>query len=180
MANEKFVKFAKEKNWKKLAKIGTKENLQDVIDVAEACGFGRSEEARNILIDILVRPEREAKIAAIKDQEYTGKAIQPKLKVTCDGWALARNRDYTVAYTNNKTIGQAVVTIIGKGNYYGIKVTSFKINPKKMPSLSLKPGKKSLTVNWKAEKNIDGYEIEYSLKKDFKGSKIQKVKKAKI
>ena len=66
MANEKFVKFAKEKNWKKLAKIGTKKNLQDVIDVAEACGYGRSEEARNILIDILARPEREAKVAAVK------------------------------------------------------------------------------------------------------------------
>ena len=36
MANEKFVKFAKEKNWKKLAKIGTKKNLQDVIDVYQA------------------------------------------------------------------------------------------------------------------------------------------------
>ena len=66
MANEKFIKFAKEKNWKKLAKIGTKKNLQDVIDVAEACGYGRSEEARNILIDILARPEREAKVAAVK------------------------------------------------------------------------------------------------------------------
>ena len=66
MANEKFVKFAKEKNWKKLAKIGTKKNLQDVIDVAEACGYGRSEEARNILIDILARPEREGKVAAVK------------------------------------------------------------------------------------------------------------------
>ena len=66
MANEKFIKFAKEKDWKKLAKIGTKKNLQDVLDVAEACGYGRSEEARNILIDILARPEREAKIAAIK------------------------------------------------------------------------------------------------------------------
>ena len=66
MANDKFIKFAKEKNWKKLAKIGTKKNLQDEIDAAEACGYGRSEEARNILIDILARPEREAKIAAIK------------------------------------------------------------------------------------------------------------------
>jgi hypothetical protein len=34
--------------------------------VAEACGTGRSEEARNILIDILARPEREAKVAAVK------------------------------------------------------------------------------------------------------------------
>ena len=66
MANEKYIKMAKEKNWKKLAKIGQKKDLQDVADVAEACGYGRAEEARNILIDIMARPEREAKIAAIK------------------------------------------------------------------------------------------------------------------
>lgn len=66
MANEKYIKMAKEKNWKKLAKIGQKKDLQDVADVAEACGMGRAEEARNILIDILARPEREAKIAAVK------------------------------------------------------------------------------------------------------------------
>lgn len=66
MANEKYLKYVQEKNWKKLAKIGGKKNIADVIDVAEACGQGRMEEARNILIDILARPERECKIAAIK------------------------------------------------------------------------------------------------------------------
>lgn len=66
MANEKYMKYVQEKNWKKLAKIGSKKNVNDAVEVAEACGHGRMEEARNILIDILARPERECKIAAIK------------------------------------------------------------------------------------------------------------------
>ena len=66
MANEKYTKWVTEKKWKKLARHGQKKNIQEAIDVAEACAGGRSEEARNILIDILARPEREAKVAAIK------------------------------------------------------------------------------------------------------------------
>ena len=62
----KYDKLVAEKNWKKLAKLGQKKNVQDAVEVAEACGAGRSEEARNILIDILARPEREAKAAAVK------------------------------------------------------------------------------------------------------------------
>ena len=62
----KYDKLVAEKNWKKLAKLGQKKDVAEAIAVAEACGTGRSEEARNILIDILARPEREAKVAAIK------------------------------------------------------------------------------------------------------------------
>ena len=62
----KYDKLVADKNWKKLAKLGQKKDVQDAVEVAEACGAGRSEEARNILIDILARPEREAKVAAIK------------------------------------------------------------------------------------------------------------------
>ncbi len=66
MANEKYVKMVAEKNFKKLGKLSEKKNVQEAIDVAEACGTGRSEECRNILTDILARPEREAKLAAAK------------------------------------------------------------------------------------------------------------------
>ena len=62
----KYDKLVAEKNWKKLAKLGQKKNVEEAVAVAEACGTGRSEEARNILIDILARPEREAKVAAVK------------------------------------------------------------------------------------------------------------------
>ena len=33
--------------------------------------------------------------------------------------------------------------------------------------------------SWKKDKNVDGYQIEYSLKKNFKGSKKVTIKKAK-
>ena len=62
----KYDKLVAEKNWKKLARLGEKKNVEEAVAVAEACGAGRSEEARNILIDILARPEREAKVAAVK------------------------------------------------------------------------------------------------------------------
>ena len=62
----KYDKLVADKNWKKLSKLGEKKDVAEAVAVAEACGTGRSEEARNILIDILARPEREAKVAAIK------------------------------------------------------------------------------------------------------------------
>ena len=67
MANEKYVKMVAAKKWAKLTRHGTKKkDVQIAIDVAEACSTGRSEECRNILTDILARPEREAKVAAVK------------------------------------------------------------------------------------------------------------------
>lgn len=50
--------------------------------------------------------------------------------------------------------------------------------PKGVNLSSLKAGKKELTVKWKKGSDIDGYEIEYSLKKTFKGAKKVTVSKA--
>ena len=44
---------------------------------------------------------------------------------------------------------------------------------------SLKAGKQELTVKWKKGTDNDGYEIEYGLKKSFKGAKKVTVTKAK-
>lgn len=66
MANEKYTKLVAEKNFKKLARHGMKKSASIAVEVAEACGAGRSEECRNILTDLLTRPEREVKVAAVK------------------------------------------------------------------------------------------------------------------
>lgn len=121
----------------------------------------------------------DAKISAIRDQEYTGKAVRPELTVKVNGRTLIPDLDYTVSFSNNKNIGKATAKITGIGSYSGTKSASFKIIPKKVAVSSLKPGKKSLTFKWKAGKGIDGYEIEYGLKKDFKGSKKITVSRAK-
>ena len=40
--------------------------MDEVIAVASACGKEKCEEAYNILVDIMARPETEAKIAGVK------------------------------------------------------------------------------------------------------------------
>ena len=123
----------------------------------------------------------KAKISA-EDQEYTGKEIKPKLTVKLNGKKLKEKKDYTAAFKFNKDIGKATVTITGTGDYTGTATGSFLIIPKKVgsPKLTAEKGKKdALTLSWKAGKGIDGYEIEYGLKKDFKGAKKIKVKGAK-
>ena len=123
----------------------------------------------------------KAKISP-EDQEYTGKEIKPKLTVKLNGKKLKEKKDYTAAFKFNKDIGKATVTITGTGDYTGTATGSFLIIPKKVgsPKLTAEKGKKdALTLSWKAGKGIDGYEIEYGLKKDFKGAKKITLKGAK-
>jgi len=61
-----YAKLIQAKKWKKLAKVGQGKKMDEVIAVAAACGNERCEEAYNILVDIMARPETEAKIAGIK------------------------------------------------------------------------------------------------------------------
>ena len=120
----------------------------------------------------------KAKIIPINDQVYTGKEIKPKLTVIVNGERLVLNTDYAVTYSNNRDVGKATVTIIGIGNYTGTNTASFTIIPKRATLLSLKAGKRSLTVKWKKMTDIDGYEIQYSPNKDFTGAKKVTINKA--
>ena len=117
----------------------------------------------------------------VEGQVYTGKAIKPKLTVKVDGTELTPDTDYTVEYKNNKKVGVATVTVTGTGNYTGMAQATFKINPAEVKSPSVTAGKKKLTVKWKYDKknDYDGYEIEYSLKKNFKNAKTVTIKKPK-
>ncbi len=120
----------------------------------------------------------KAKVTAIKAQVYTGKTIKPTVIVKYDNKKLTIDKDYTITYKNNKKIGKATVTITGKGNFTGKKTVKFDIIPKAVKLSSLTAGKKELTVKWAKGSGITGYEIQYSLKKNFKDAKIVTVKKA--
>ena len=66
---------------------------------------------------------------------YTGSAIKPVPTVKVSGKTLVKDRDYTVAYSANKAIGTAKVTVTGKGNYKGKLTAAFKITAPTIPSL---------------------------------------------
>ncbi|MCR5145583.1 MAG: fibronectin type III domain-containing protein [Lachnospiraceae bacterium] len=60
--------------------------------------------------------------------EYTGELITPSPKVVLGSKTLTEGTDYTVNYANNMNAGDASLTIIGCGNYYGTKSQSFAIS----------------------------------------------------
>ena len=120
----------------------------------------------------------KAKVSDVKDQVYTGKKIIPKVIVKLDGKKLKTGKDYKLSYKNNKNIGAASVIVTGIGNYTGKQTVSFNIIPKPVTLSSVKAGKKQLTVNWKKTSGITGYEIQYGLKKDFKGAQSITIKGA--
>ncbi len=68
-----------------------------------------------------------AEIAPISPCLLKNGKAEPALKVTFKGSALVADRDYTVAYANNKKAGTGSVVIKGKGNFTGERSVSFKI-----------------------------------------------------
>ncbi len=80
-----------------------------------------------------------------------------------------------------KACGKAVITINAAGNNSykaATKKVTVTVAPKKMTLSSVKSSaKKTLTVKWKSDKKADGYQIQYSTSKKFKGAKTVDIKK---
>lgn len=79
----------------------------------------------------------KAKVASISNQTFSGKEKKPSVKVTYNGKTLVKAKDYKVAYSNNKNIGTAKVTITGIGSYKGKVTKTFKIIVKKNASYTI-------------------------------------------
>lgn len=59
---------------------------------------------------------------------YTGNNIEPSVTVTSkETGLLTKDTDYTVSYSNNKDVGQATITVEGKGKYSGSRQITFYI-----------------------------------------------------
>lgn len=111
---------------------------------------------------------------------YTGKAQTPSVTVTDTNGQIVAATNYTVSYANNKNVGRATVTVTGKGNYTGTISATFDIVPKGTKLSKVKALKKSMSVKWKKQtKQTNGYEVQYSMNKNFDGAKIKAVKKNK-
>lgn len=67
---------------------------------------------------------------SIGNYTYMGKAITPTISNVVYGkTSLKENADYIVKYINNVNAGTANIKIIGKANYVGQIIKTFKINP---------------------------------------------------
>ncbi len=66
-------------------------------------------------------------VSPIKEQVYTGAAIQPNVKIADKGTVLAEGTDYSLTYVSNINIGTATVIITGEGKYTGSRTVNFEI-----------------------------------------------------
>jgi len=114
----------------------------------------------------------------VTDQVVTGKALKPAVTVVLNKKTLRAGKDYKVSYKANKAVGTATVTVTGMGGYAGTATGSFAINPKPVRGLKLEAGAKRLTASWKKDAGINGYQLEYSLKKNFASAKKVSIAKA--
>ncbi len=78
-----------------------------------------------------------AAVVTASTQTYTSSAITPAVTVTLNGKTLARDADYTVAYSNNVNAGTATITVTGKCNYAGTAIGTFTIKPATISSASV-------------------------------------------
>lgn len=107
---------------------------------------------------------------------YNGKVKKPSVKVYVKGKALNKD-NYSVSYgKGRKNVGKYTVKVTLKNDYAGSKTVSFKINPKGTSIKHLKKGVRAFKPTWKKQtRQISGYQVQYSTKKNFKSAKIKAV-----
>ena len=109
-----------------------------------------------------ITPLRLGRVKAgkVANQTYTGKAKNPKVKLTSGKITLKEGTDYKLVYVHNKTPGKADIIIKGKGNYTGTKTVSFNIILSKLKDVKVKKyTDNSITFSWKKDNLVKGYEI---------------------
>ena len=111
-------------------------------------------------------------IAGIDDNgyTYTGEAIKPVVRVYDKNTLLKEKTDYTISYKNNTKVGEATITVTGKGNYSGKDTATFKILPVDISGDDVYAMDFYVKISKKAQKPVPGlYYLGMKLKnkKDF-------------
>ena len=83
---------------------------------------------------------------------YTGNPITLHLTVTKGGSTLTAGTDYEFAYNNNTNVGEATITILGKGNYHFVKYAKFNILKCPLTANMIELSANDFTYNGSAQK----------------------------
>lgn len=102
---------------------------------------------------------------------YSGTTKKPSVIVTDSSGKRISSAYYTVKYSTSfpKKVGRYIATISFKTNYTGTVKKSFTIIPKNTKITGASAKSRAISVKWKKEKKeIDGYQLQYSERKNFK------------
>ena len=91
-----------------------------------------------------------------------------EVTVMLGGKKLVKGRDYKIYYANNDKPGNAVIAVVGMGDYTGSLVSTFPVKPPTVKLPTLSTGKGNVMVNWTPVQGAEGYQVQYSLDSSFK------------
>ena len=90
-------------------------------------GIGNYTGTKKITFKIIAKDISNTTISDIQSYKYTGNEIKPPVNITDGSSKLVENKDYTISYANNISVGTASVLIKGIGNYSGSISKTFQI-----------------------------------------------------
>ncbi|MDO4804254.1 MAG: RICIN domain-containing protein [Lachnospiraceae bacterium] len=71
----------------------------------------------------------QATFSNLVEKTYTGSPLTQNPTVKVNGKTLKKGTDYALTFRDNIDAGTATIFVTGKGNYWGVTSTTFKINP---------------------------------------------------
>lgn len=125
----------------------------------ETCGETRTESIPKLSRIDISKATSKVKVSGISAKIYNGKSqTQSALVVNANGKKLKKDTDYSVAYSNNKNIGTATITITGKDGYTGTVRKTFAIKTQvgKVYTTSLKYKVTNARVDGKGTVSVVG------------------------
>lgn len=102
-------------------------NLNVGIGIVVIKGIGNFTGRNICLFDITRCDISTISKIVVKNCEYSGKAAVPEMILENNGIALVKDKDYTVTFKNNTSVGTATAVISGIGNYSGTVEKKFQI-----------------------------------------------------
>ena len=112
-----------------------------------------------------VQSIENAEITGIADKTYTGSAVTQQLTVKIGSVMLRSGTDYTVSYSSNVNVGEASVTVTGKGEYEGTVTKKFLILPGTTSKVTARNVKTGIKLSWEKVAGATHYRI-------YRGSKL--------
>ena len=102
-------------------------NLNVGIGIVVIKGIGNFTGRNICLFDITRCDISTISKIVVKNCEYSGKAAVPEMILENNGIALVKDKDYTVTFKNNTSVGTATAVISGIGDYSGTVEKAFTI-----------------------------------------------------
>ena len=119
----------------------------------KVAGIGNYTDEASVNFSILTSEVNTFDITlAVTTLIYNGIAQQPSVTVKERGRTLIVNQDYTVDYANNVNAGTATVAVTGKGDYKGVELRTFTIQPKTLTDAMVTLDRTSFIYNEKVQK----------------------------